>query len=242
MSTAITSSAPIWRAKRTGTGATRPPSTYSRAPMRTGWNTAGTALEARTATPGSPTLEQDGLAAVEVGGDDAQRQLHLLDAAPAGVLAHVARQRLAADQPAAGERPVGDGRSRPSTAASVASSAPLLPDAYSAATRLPAEVPTTRSGRMPASSSTWITPMWAKPRAAPPPSARPMPGGLARRLGWRGRRHAARPAAAGGGVWHAARQQPAPARQTRQRGGSRRPGSSCESRERRLHVDRQYSP
>ena len=36
MSTAMTSSAPIWRANRTGTGATRPPSTYSRVPMRTG--------------------------------------------------------------------------------------------------------------------------------------------------------------------------------------------------------------
>lgn len=55
MSTAITRSAPICRAKLTGTGATRPPSTYSRLPMRTGWNTAGTALDARTATPGSPT-------------------------------------------------------------------------------------------------------------------------------------------------------------------------------------------
>ena len=50
----MTSSAPIWRAKRTGTGDTRPPSTYSRVPMRTGWNTAGTALEARTALPVSP--------------------------------------------------------------------------------------------------------------------------------------------------------------------------------------------
>ena len=45
MSTAITNSAPICRAKRTGTGATKPPSTYSRVPMRTGWNTAGTALD-----------------------------------------------------------------------------------------------------------------------------------------------------------------------------------------------------
>ena len=54
MSTASTISAPIWRAKRTGTGATRPPSTYSRPLMRTGWKTAGTALEARTAVPGSP--------------------------------------------------------------------------------------------------------------------------------------------------------------------------------------------
>ena len=55
MSTAITTSAPIWRANRTGTGDTSPPSTYSREPMRTGWNTAGTALEARTAMPASPT-------------------------------------------------------------------------------------------------------------------------------------------------------------------------------------------
>ena len=36
MSTASTSSAPIWRAKRTGTGETRPPSTYSAAPIFTG--------------------------------------------------------------------------------------------------------------------------------------------------------------------------------------------------------------
>ena len=34
-----------------------------------------------------------------------------------------------------------------------------------------AEVPATRSGRMPFSSSTWMTPMCEKPRAAPPPSA-----------------------------------------------------------------------
>ena len=57
-----------------------------------------------------------------------------------------------------------------------ASSRPFLPDANSAATRLPAEVPTTRSGAKPFSSSAWMTPMWAKPRAAPPPSARPMRG------------------------------------------------------------------
>ncbi len=59
----------------------------------------------------------------------------------------------------------------------VSSSRPVRPDAYSAATRLPAEVPVTMSGWMPFSSSTSITPMWAKPRAAPPPSARPMRGG-----------------------------------------------------------------
>ena len=54
MSTASTNSAPICRAKRTGTGDTRPPSTYSRVPILTGWNTAGTALLARTAMPVSP--------------------------------------------------------------------------------------------------------------------------------------------------------------------------------------------
>ncbi len=61
MSTAITRSAPISRAKRTGTGATRPPSTYSRLPILTGWNTAGTALDARTAVPVSPLRKRIGL-------------------------------------------------------------------------------------------------------------------------------------------------------------------------------------
>src|SRR5689334_21976686 len=56
----------------------------------------------------------------------------------------------------------------------VASSRPFLPDANSAATTLPADVPTSRSGTSPFSSSAWMTPMWAKPRAAPPPSARPI--------------------------------------------------------------------
>jgi hypothetical protein len=46
-------------------------------------------------------LEQDRLAVVEVGGDDAQRHLHLLDHAAAGVVAHVAREGLAAQQPRA---------------------------------------------------------------------------------------------------------------------------------------------
>ena len=45
-------------------------------------------------------------------------------------------------------------------------------------TRLPAEVPATSTGRIPASSSTWITPTWAKPRAAPPPRASPIRGGV----------------------------------------------------------------
>ena len=61
MSTAITISAPIWRAKRTGTGDTKPPSTYSRLPIFTGWNTAGTALLARTAAPVSPRWKRMGV-------------------------------------------------------------------------------------------------------------------------------------------------------------------------------------
>jgi hypothetical protein len=41
-------------------------------------------------------------------------------------------------------------------------------------TRLPALVPATTSTVMPCASSALITPMWAKPRAAPPPRARPI--------------------------------------------------------------------
>jgi hypothetical protein len=51
------------------------------------------------------------------------------------------------------------------------SSKPLLPAAYKAPTTLPALVPTTMSGTIPCASSALMTPMCAKPRAAPPPSA-----------------------------------------------------------------------
>src|ERR1700687_3758720 len=66
---------------------------------------------------------------------------------------------------------------------------PLLPAAYNAPTRLPALVPTTISGTIPCDSSALITPIWAKPRAAPPPSASAI-------LMWRG--------ALGGRLWVAA--------------------------------------
>src|SRR5690606_33028288 len=51
-----------------------------------------------------------------------------------------------------------------------------MPAAYSAPPTLPALVPATTSARMPWASSILITPMWAKPLAAPPPSALPMRG------------------------------------------------------------------
>ena len=53
---------------------------------------------------------------------------------------------------------------------------PLRPDAYRLPTTLPALVPVTRSGVRPAASNTLITPTWAKPLAAPPPSAKPILG------------------------------------------------------------------
>src|SRR5690606_642623 len=52
-----------------------------------------------------------------------------------------------------------------------------MPLAYSAPTTLPALVPATTSARMPLASSILIAPMWAKPLAAPPPSARPIRSG-----------------------------------------------------------------
>ena len=54
MSTAITTSAPSWRAASTGTGLTTPPSTKWDLPMAAGWNTPGTLLDARTAWPVLP--------------------------------------------------------------------------------------------------------------------------------------------------------------------------------------------
>src|SRR5690554_4963165 len=48
-----------------------------------------------------------------------------------------------------------------------------MPPAYSAPTTAPALVPDTTSTPIPLASSILITPMWAKPLAAPPPSARP---------------------------------------------------------------------
>ena len=104
----------------------------------------------------------------------------------------------------------------------VASSRPLLPDANSAATRLPADVPTTRSGAMPFSSSAWITPMWAKPRAAPPPSARPMRGRRGGGGGGGGGDGAAAPTGGGRGAPAAAAGRARAAGQRRRRGRPQR--------------------
>ena len=101
-----------------------------------------------------------------------------LDRAPAGVAAHVARQRLAAHQRRGPGRPSRPASTRPWPLPARPAGARPARTRTAPPTRLPAEVPTTRSGAMPASSSTWITPMCAKPRAAPPPSARPMRGGF----------------------------------------------------------------
>ena len=65
-----------------------------------------------------------------------------------------------------------------------------MPLAYSAPTTLPALVPDTTTGSKPLASSILITPIWAKPLAAPPPSAMPILTGLAGVTG----------TAAGGGV------------------------------------------
>ena len=176
MSTAITSSAPIWRANCTGTGAASPPSTYSCVPICTGWNTAGTALEARTATPGVAAPEQDRLAAVEVGGDDAERRGISSSRLAAGLLTHEAGERLAADQAAAGIQPVGEASTRPCLGERRRARARSCPRRTSPRRGCRRRCrPRGRAG-CPFSSSTWITPMWAKPRAAPPPSARPMRG------------------------------------------------------------------
>ena len=100
MSTAITTSAPIWRAKPHRHRRHQPSVDNSRVPILTGWNTAGTGAGGAHRQARIAALEQDGRARIEVGGDDAQQQRHLLDVAAAGVLAHELRQRLAADQPA----------------------------------------------------------------------------------------------------------------------------------------------
>src|SRR5688572_7204671 len=49
-----------------------------------------------------------------------------------------------------------------------------MPLAYIAPTTLPALVPDTTSGWKPLASSILITPIWAKPLAAPPPRATPI--------------------------------------------------------------------
>ena len=70
------------------------------------WHRTGRADRGARVAP----LEQDRLPAVEVAGHDAQRQWHLLDASPARLIAHIARQSLATDQPAPRKGPIGQGR------------------------------------------------------------------------------------------------------------------------------------
>ena len=61
ISTAMMKFAPSFFAALTGTGCDRPPSTYLRLPITTGWNTFGIEAEARTACPALPTLNTTGL-------------------------------------------------------------------------------------------------------------------------------------------------------------------------------------
>ena len=92
------------------------------------------------------------------------------------------RERLAADQAAARVRPVGEGGlvhrvgERGQLGAALARRVERRDQA--AGRGADDEV-----GRRPFSSSAWITPMWAKPRAAPPPRARPTRGGSGRPAG-----------------------------------------------------------
>ncbi len=58
---------------------------------------------------GVAAAKENSFAAVEVGRGDAERDPHLLDVASVGLVADETRQRLAADQAAAGIRPVGEG-------------------------------------------------------------------------------------------------------------------------------------
>ncbi len=64
--------------------------------------------------------------------------------------------------------------------ASLLMAMPFMPDAYSAAMTEPALVPATRSTGTLRASSALITPICAKPRAAPPPSASPIRTGACR--------------------------------------------------------------
>ena len=106
MSTAITMSAPRRRATLTGTGLTRPPSTYSRPEIRTGWNTPGTLLEARTAMPVSPRSNTIDLAALQVGGHHRALARELLERAVLHRLVDELLQRLALEDAAVRQRPV----------------------------------------------------------------------------------------------------------------------------------------
>jgi hypothetical protein len=172
-------SAPICRAKRTGTGDTRPPSTYSRPPMVTGWNTAGTALDARTAVPVSPRWNST----------PARRCPGRWPRCPAAVAAGrscgrpCARARSAPALRRGSRRALGNDQSviAPSSivSARLPARAPFLAGRVQRRHQAAGRRADHQVGPDAGSSSTWITPMCAKPRAAPPPSARPMRGGSA---------------------------------------------------------------
>ena len=177
MSTAITTSAPICRANRTGMGETAPPSMYSWLPMRTGSKMAGTALEARTAVAVSPVRNSTAWPSCKSAATMPKGRFM----ASIGRPLVCTRTNLARASPLSTERPGMTQSVRLDSCRSMAmlpNSVGVLPLAYRAATTLPAEVPVTKSTWMPCSCSTCSTPMWAKPLAAPPPSARPMRGSL----------------------------------------------------------------
>jgi len=177
--TAMSTSAPMRRATSAGTLFNTPPSTSTRPSISTGEKKPGSAMVARTAAATGPSQSTTSSRATRSTATTAVRRRRSpklsppsSDASHSSVLDSLKMPRVTSKGDA--RRP----RARRPHIRSVSSAswAGLMPLAYRAAIRPPMLVPTTRSIGMPSSSSTRSSPMWASPRAPPPPRASPIVG------------------------------------------------------------------
>ena len=174
---AITTRAPSARQAETGTGLTSAPSTSQRPPICTGWKTPGSANEARSAGTSAPERSQISCPVPSsVATHRNARSISSMRMSPRSRFKSRTSRRPPISPPLPNTGSISPTTLRRVRERAKASSASSLPAMAAAPITAPIDVPVTMSARMPASSSTRMAPMWAQPRAAPPPSARPMRG------------------------------------------------------------------
>ena len=170
ISTAMMKFAPIFFAALTGTGCDRPPSTYLRLPITTGWNTFGIDAEARTACPALPTVEHHRFAAFKIGRNSGKFDGELLHRTVADFVVDVVLQLLSFDEAAGGQGQIHQIGFTQNFCFQFEAVGRHSRSVHTADNRAGGCAVTILIGIL-FSFKTLIIPIWAKPLDAPPPKA-----------------------------------------------------------------------